>query len=276
MSYATLMVHLDLNASNESLLQIAGDLAERFEANVIGVAACQPLQMVYGDGYMLTDFVEQDRLEVEEEMRGVEERFRAALHNRAKTLEWRSAITVLPIAEYIAHEARAADLIVIDPNGGDSTFDPSRRVNVSDLVMRVGRPLLLVGSHETALDLQNVIVAWKDTREAQRAVTNALPLLKKAAHVTVVEIAEEQNLEQARTHVNDVSEWLTRHGISAEPFAVVADKDTASRIDMIAEEKGAGLVVAGAYGHSRLREWVLGGVTRGLLQRPGGSALVSH
>jgi nucleotide-binding universal stress UspA family protein len=270
------MVHLDLNASNEGLLQITGDLAERFEANVIGVAACQPLQMVYGDGYMLTDFVEQDRLDVEAEMRGVEDRFRAALHNRAKALDWRSTITVLPCADYIAQQARAADLIIVDPNGGDSTFDPSRRVDVSDLVMRVGRPLLLVGSHETMLDLENVIVAWKDTREAQRAVANALPLLKKAAHVTVVEVAEEQELEQARTHVNDVSEWLNRHGISAEPFAVIADKDTAGRIDMIAQEKGARLVVAGAYGHSRLREWMLGGVTRNLLRREGGSALVTH
>ncbi len=72
MSYATLMVHLDLNASNEGLLQFAGDLAERFEASVIGIAACLPLQMIYGDGYMLADIVEQDRIEMETEMQTVE------------------------------------------------------------------------------------------------------------------------------------------------------------------------------------------------------------
>jgi nucleotide-binding universal stress UspA family protein len=270
------MVHLDLSASNEGILQIAGDLAERFEASVIGIAACQPLQMIYGDGFMLTDIIEQDRLEKEKDMQDVEERFRAALHNRAKELHWRSTITLAPIADYIAHQARAADLIVIDPSGGNSKLDPSRRVDVSDLVMRVGRPVLFVGPGETTLNLENALVAWKDTREAQRAVANALPLLKKAAHVTVVEVATEEELAHARDHVNDVSEWLKRHGISAEPFAAVTGEDDASRLETIVKEKGAGLVVAGAYGHSRVREWVLGGVTRDLLMHAGRSALVSH
>lgn len=277
MTYATLMVHLDLDASNENLLQIAGDLAERFDANVIGIAACQPLQMIYGDGYMLADVIEQDRIEMEKEMQAVEDRFRAALQSRAKKLSWRSTITLSPIADYIAHQARAADLIIIDPSGSGSKLDPSRRVDVSDLVMRVGRPVLLVAACETKLSLQNVLVAWKDTREAQRAIANALPLLKKAAHVTVVEVAEEEDLAHARDHVNDVCDWMKRHGIAAEPFAALASQDDdASRLDMIVKEKGAGLIVAGAYGHSRVREWVLGGVTRDLLIRTGRSALVSH
>jgi nucleotide-binding universal stress UspA family protein len=276
MTYATLMVHLDLYGSNEGLLQIAGNVAERFEASVIGIAACQPLQMIYGDGFMLSDLIEQDRLETEKEMQAVEERFRAALHNRAKDLQWRSTMTLFSIADYIAHQARAADLILIDPSGGGAKLDPSRRVDVSDLVMRAGRPVLLAGPGETTLNLQNALVAWKDTREAQRAVANALPLLKKAAHVTVVEVAAEEDLAHARDHVNDVSEWLKRHGISAEPFAAVTGEDDAGRLDMIAKERGAGLVVAGAYGHSRVREWVLGGVTRDLLMRAGRSALVSH
>ena len=264
----TLMVHLDLNASNENLLQIAGDLAERFEASVIGIAACQPLQMIYGDGYMLADIVEQDRLEMEKEMQAVEERFRAALHNRAKEIYWRSTMTLAPLADYIAHQGRAADLIIIDPSGGDSKLDPSRRVDVNDLVMRVGRPVLLVAAGEAVLDLQNALVAWKDTREAQRAVANALPLLKKAAHVTVVEVAAEEDLSRAREHVNDVSEWLKRHGIPAEPFAaVIGEDDDASRLEMIIKEKGAGLVVSRRLWARRVREWVLGGVTRDLLMR---------
>jgi nucleotide-binding universal stress UspA family protein len=207
----------------------------------------------------------------------VEERFRAALHNRAKELQWRSTMTLFSIADYIAHQARAADLILIDPSGGGAKLDPSRRVDVSDFVMRVGRPVLLVSPGEAPPDLQNALVAWKDTREAQRAVSAALPLLQKAAHVTVVEVAKEEDLPRARDHVNDVSEWLKRHGISADPFAAVGAEDEAGgRIDMIAKEKGAGLVVAGAYGHSRVREWVLGGVTRDLMANTGRSSLVSH
>jgi nucleotide-binding universal stress UspA family protein len=276
MTYATLMVHLDLNASNEGLLQIAGDLAGRFEASVIGIAACQPLRMIYGDGCMLTDIAARDRLEIEKEMRALEERFRAALHDRARELEWRAAITFSPVADYIADQARAADLILLDPSGGGSMLDPSRRVNASDLLMLAGRPVLLVSPQDTPLNLEHAVIAWKDTREARRAVSNALPLLKKASHVTVVEIADEQDLPRAREHVNDVTGWLRRHGIPAEPFAAAMGEDAAGRLDMVAKEKGAGLMVAGAYGHHRLREWVLGGVTRDLLLRGGRSALITH
>lgn len=278
MTYATLMVHLDLGASNEGLLQFTGDLAERFGASVIGIAACQPMQMTYGDGYLLaTDIIEQDRLEVEKELKTAEERFRSTLHNRARDLEWRSTITFDPIADYVAHEARSADLILVDPTGGDSKFDPSRRLDVGDLVMRAGRPVLVVAPVQTSLNLTNVVIGWKDTREAQRAVCSAIPLLKKAEHVTVVEIAPDEELAAAEQHVGDVASWLKRHGVPAQAYAAVSDGSDAARLAMIAKEKGAGLLVAGAYGHNRLREWVLGGVTRDLLLRGGdSSSLVAH
>ena len=78
MTYATLMVHLELGHPNAGLLKIVGDLAERFHAGVIGIVACQPMQIFYGDGYIPGEVVEQDRDELATEIRAAEQEFRAA------------------------------------------------------------------------------------------------------------------------------------------------------------------------------------------------------
>jgi len=94
--------------------------------------------------------------------------------------------------------------------------------------------------------------------------------------VTVVEIAAEEDLAAARTHLEDVVAWLKRHGIVAKSLAWPSKGDDASRLNAIAQELRADLIVAVAYGHSRLREWVLGGVTRDLLLCADRCSLVAH
>jgi nucleotide-binding universal stress UspA family protein len=121
-----------------------------------------------------------------------------------------------------------------------------------------------------------VVVAWKDTRESQRAVLDALPLLKVAAHITVVEIAPKDGLASARRRLEDLVAWLERHGVTAEPLAVAATGEDADQLAHFVQEHEADLMVAGAYGHSRLREWVLGGVTHDLLMSAACCSLVSH
>jgi nucleotide-binding universal stress UspA family protein len=149
-------------------------------------------------------------------------------------------------------------------------------VNVGDRVMQVGRPVLVVPDAADELNLKQVVIGWKDTRETQRAVFDALPLLKKAAHVAVVEICADDEMAAARKRVEDVAGWLKWHGVVAEPHASPSTGDDASLLNAIAQEQGADIVVAGAYGHSRLREWVLGGVTRDLLLRGQNFSLLSH
>jgi nucleotide-binding universal stress UspA family protein len=134
------------------------------------------------------------------------------------------------------------------------------------LVMQVGRPVLIVPATADKLKLEQVIIAWKDTRETQRAAFNAVPLLKTAAHVTVVEISTDEELAAARTQIEDVG-WLKWHGVWQRSHASPSIGDDASSLNAIAREKGADVIVAGAYGHSRMREWILGGVTRDLLLR---------
>ena len=275
MTYGTLMVHLELGRSNAGLLQITGDLAERFHASVIGIAACQPMQIVYGDGFISGDIYEQDRQELDKEMKAAEAEFRSALQTRAVTLEWRSTVMFTLLSDYLAREARSADLIITGIASGD-LFDSSRSVNTGDLVMRAGRPVLVVPSAASKVKLDRVVVGWKDTREARRAVSDALPLLKGASHVAVVEIAVEEELAAARTQIEDVAGWLHRHGIKAECLTSPSTGDDATALYAMAQDQRADLIVAGAYGHSRLREWALGGVTRDLLLRANWCSLLSH
>ena len=275
MTYATLMVHLELGRSNAGLLQIVGDLAGRCGAGVIGIATCQPLQMVYADGYVPGEVYEQDNDERQKELREAEAEFRAALQTHATTLEWRSAITTTPLADYVARQARSADLVITGVASGD-LLDSSRTVHTGDLIMQVGRPVLVVPLAARQLKLEHAIVGWKDTRESRRAILDAVPLLQKAAKVTVVEIAAPDAMDAARSHGRDVVGWLRQHGIAAEALAQPTTGDDAVGLYTVAQDLGADLIVAGAYGHSRLVEWALGGVTRDLLLRQDFCALLSH
>jgi nucleotide-binding universal stress UspA family protein len=274
-TYMTLMVHLEPGRTNVGLLKIAGDLAERFDARAIGIVACKPMQFDYSEGYVPADLIEQDQKQLEKEIKVAEAEFRNVLHARIKTIEWRSAVTFGALSEYIAREARSADLVITGVDSG-GRLDAARFVNVGDLVMQVGRPVLVVPVTADELKLEQVVIGWKDTRETQRAVLDALPLLKKATHVTVVEICAEQEIAAAQTRVEDVVGWLKWHGVVADPHASPSTGDDASLLNAIAQEQGANMVVAGAYGHSRLREWVLGGVTRDLLLRGENFSLLSH
>ena len=275
MSYATLMVHLELGRPNTGLLKVTAELAERFRAGVIGIAARQPLQLIYGDGYVSGDLYQQDRDEIARELAAAEAEFRAALQGHVAFIEWRSAQTCAYLADYIADEARGADLVLTGVATGDF-LDGSRAVNTGELIMQTGRPVLIVPTSASTLTLDHALIGWKDTRETRRAVSDALPLLKHASRVSVVEIARDEDLPAARKHVDDVVAWLGRHAIVAEGSAQLSTGDDATALYAIGQDKGADVVVAGAYGHSRLREWVLGGVTRDLLLSANRCSLVSH
>lgn len=276
MTYTTLMAHLELGHSNANLLRIAGDLAQRFDTGVIGIAICQPMQMIYSEGYVPGDLIVQDRDQREKEIDAAEAEFRDILQSRVSRLEWRSEVTPDPLAGYLAREARSADLIITGVDHNVSLFDHSRHVDVGDVVMQVGRPMLVLPTAVSEVSFDSVMVGWKDTRETRRAIADALPFLQKAAHITIVEIAGEADLKEARARLDDVVLWLSRHGVVAEPVARLASGEDAQQLHAIALEHHAGVIVAGAYGHSRVREWVLGGVTRDLLLRAGRCALVSH
>lgn len=276
MTYKTLLVHLDLNGDNEGLLKIAGDLAERFDAKVIGIAAAQPIQPLSDEGFAAADIATEHRNEVEKEVAACRTQFQKALGARVKQTEWRSAVTLDSLANYIAAEARCADLIITGKDIGASLMDNSRRVNIGDLALKAGRPILIVPQRIADLALQHVFVGWKDTREARRAVADALPLLKAAGHVGVIEITSDDDREDAKARVRDVGRWLESHQVSAIPRAIGTGSLEMGYLHRELSSQKCDLLVAGAYGHSRLGEWVFGGITQDILLDPDFCVLLSH
>ena len=277
MTLATVMVSLAFDQPNDARLEVAAQLAERFDAGVVGVAAAQfspPLYFM--DGEPAQNLIDQGEAAIRKRLAELEAQFRGTIENRAKYLEWRSALD-FP-ARFVLREARCADIVV---TGGQSPAfsDAFALASPKDLVMQTGRRLLVVPDGAGWLDLRTVLVAWKDTTEARRAIADALPLLRKAKTIVVAEIPEadgEQPLAEAR--VGDVVAWLSRHSLIAS--ARVPDgngnRGAAAQLDDIADDLGASLIVAGAYGHSRFRELVLGGMTQHLVTQSARCVLLSH
>ncbi len=149
--------------------------------------------------------------------------------------------------------------------------------DVANLVMQAGRPVLVVPSDAATFSADRVLVAWKDTREARRAVSDALPLLTKAKEVHVVAIPEPEGNDAATlAGADDVVNWLARHGVQAAAIARPDFGGVGKSIERVADEIGADIIVAGAFGHSRFMEWLLGGVTRHLLRSAKACVLFSH
>jgi len=276
MAYKTLLVHLDLNGDNEGLLKITGDLAVRFGAKVIGIAAAQPILPLYDEGFAAADIATQHRNEVDKETAACRAQFQQVLESRVKQIEWRSTVTLDSLDSYIATEARCADLIVTGKDVGASLMDNSRRVNIGDLAIKAGRPVLIVPQGISALSLQHVFVAWKDGPEARRAVADALPLLKAAGHAGILEVTSEEDRDEAKVRVRDVARWLGNHGISATARALETQNTEAACLHAELLNQKCDLLIAGAYGHSRAGEWLLGGVTEDLLLDPDFCVLLSH
>jgi len=275
MTYATVMVSLALDESNEARLEAANQIAERFDSGIVGIAAAQFSPPVYfTSGEQAQNLIDQGQALIKKRMSELEVQFREATKNRAKYVEWRCAID-FP-ARYILQEARCADIIV---SGGQSNAlsDPFALASPKDLVMQAGRPLLIAPDNVSWLDLRSVLMAWKDTPEARRAIAYSLPMLRKAKEVTVAEIVEAgDNRSAAVSRVRDVVAWLSRHGVSASEVVPDNGGDVIVQLDAIAANVGAGVVVAGAYGHSRFRELILGGMTQHLMTQSSRCVLLSH
>jgi nucleotide-binding universal stress UspA family protein len=143
--------------------------------------------------------------------------------------------------------------------------------------MEAGRPLFIAPDNVSWLDLRSVLMAWKDTPEARRAIAYSLPMLRKAKEVNVAEIVEAGDSRSAAvSRVRDVVTWLSRHGVSASEVVPENGGDVIAQLDAIAANVGAGVVVAGAYGHSRFRELILGGMTQHLITQSSRCVLLSH
>lgn len=276
MTCANLMVYVDDEPDNVARIGFACDLARALDAEVIGVSVSEaepPLADVAAVGGMAGEILSLRRDQAAAELAEARARFAATAEAANVRHSWRAQIGYP--AAWLARQARAADLVLIGREGGRR---PYRAPDAGDLVMAAGRPVLIAPPQAQAAPLDGVaLVAWQDGREAQRATAGALPLLRRAQAVRVVEICAPDQADAAQARVRDVADWLCRHGAAAEGEVRIADdRPAGDRLLACVEETGANLVVAGAWGHSRLREWVLGGVTQALIACCPAWLLLSH
>jgi nucleotide-binding universal stress UspA family protein len=274
MAYPTVMVHVDFDAATEARVRLAAGLADRFESILIGVAACAPHPPLVRGGVAIAPLLTEDNLdELKVALDQQEHRFRSIAAKGSRQAEWRSALD-LP-TEFVAREACAADLIIIGRER--LSGDPFRFLDPGALLLRVGRPVLIVPTGLDRLHAKRIAVAWKDTRETRRALSDSLPFLLDAEKVFLVEVVgAEHEAETAQHGVSNAMNYLTRHRITTTVALMLQAANVTDELLRVVRTEHIDLLVAGAYGHSRLGEWVFGGVTRDLLHKSSVCCLFSH
>ncbi|WP_336492587.1 universal stress protein [Methylobacterium nigriterrae] len=272
MAFASVMVPLDPGPCSADRLQATIHLAAQFGSRLIGVAARETLPTrLYGKGaYINPQIVDLAYACTAEEMASVEETFHRATAEIGQA-EWRSARKD-PMA-FLMKQSRSADLVVVSRDHGGGVEDWCSSIDPGELILNVGRPVLVVPPTINHLSARRIIVAWKDTREARRAISDGLPFLKAADEVFVVSVGEAAAGEETR----EIAEHLKLHGVTCGPlFRQTSSAGVAAEILTLADEKRADLIVAGAYGHSRMREMIFGSVTQQLLESTPLCCLMSH
>lgn len=266
-----LLTPVHLGDGAEATIRFAAGLAKALSCRLVGVGAAEIDLPYYGDGTGMVDalLIENARTALAEDLAKAEALFRQAANGVA--VDWRGAVEAS--RRFALTQARAADLVVMARQGPDDAALGRMGVAPSDIVMELGRPILVVPPGVPCLKARSVVVAWKDTREARRAVQDALPLLVRAEMVSVLSVGADPEDDGAQ----DVCGYLAHFGISARAVQrPEGGRHVVEEITTLARQQDADLIVAGAYGHSRLREWIFGGVTQDLIETTPVCCLLSH
>ncbi len=272
MSFKTILVHVEATPESDLRLGAAVRLANAWGANLMGLGGCEPAFLAmpwasaYSDGEILQEVLDEEGVELKD----------AAVRFELATESLRARALWTSFGEYPAQAlescAAGADLIVASAHRGPKASTAA----AGDLVMRAGIPALTIPTDAPSIATKAIVVAWSNTPEARRAVSSALPLLKSADRVTVLHIRQPDD-ETAGVGLEDVVGRLKRHGIDAAAESVAcAHHDIGDAVSGFAEQGLFDVIISGAYGHSHLREWVLGGATEGLLARSSLPVLFSH
>jgi nucleotide-binding universal stress UspA family protein len=275
MVFKDILVYVDATETAPACLDVATMLAAEHDAHLTALHASPP-------PFIMGDFAPGGAAEVmrwqEEQTRTTaaraEQQVAAARQRSGRDIEWRRAAgDIQPIVRLHGHYA---DIVVVSQGGRDDE-PTSVELLPETVAIGCGRPALIVPTYGTFPRLgERVLVAWNRTREATRAVHDALPILTRAQTVQILEVNPPKGREP---HISgaDIALHLARHGVKAQvEGATVSDIDIGATILSRAADLGSDLLVMGAYGHSRLREFALGGVTRHVLQHMTVPVLMSH
>jgi nucleotide-binding universal stress UspA family protein len=286
MSFKDILVHLDEGPRSSTRLAVALDLARRQKAHLTGIFVVDipgselffGAGMPFSAGGGMDQMVSSLRTEATSRAEAAGQEFRDALRREGLEGEWR--IVEGDTVSLLALHARYADLTVLgQPNEDEAYKGPSPDAVLVNVLLSSGRPILAIpyaGKFERVGE--RVLVAWNASREATRAVNDALPLLRDATAVTVLAVNPRHGIEgHGDVPAADIALHLARHGVKAEAAHTIAnDISEGDALLSYAADLGADLIVSGGYGHSRAREMVFGGVTRTLLQEMTVPMLMSH
>lgn len=274
-SFKSILVYLDSTPRCRVRLELASEIARAHGAHLIGVSVVNTLQTVpalYGEASTAL-------LERQAEIAGqAADEADALFRKHAKTLDVETELRRFEgvVSDVVALNARYADVTVLGQAALDAANASTADYLPEQIVLEAGRPVLIVPDAGEKFSVGNhVLVAWNASREATRAIYDALPVLRRAKQVTVLSV----NPDEAHGDIPsaDIALQLARHGVKVEArHSVAPDIDVGSEILARVSDMGADMIVSGAYGHSRLREIILGGVTQTLLRHMTVPVLLSH
>ena len=280
MAYRTIMVHLNDERRAGQLLDVAAHIADRHAAHLVGLYVVP--SGLYGSATGLgARMIGSGRKAFREEAERIKAAFEKATAGRPIVAEWRLLEPPADhpgVAEAVIEQARTADLIVASQ--ADDSWEYSLLLDCPDrLAMESGRPTIVVPHAGRFPQLgRRIVVAWNGKREATRAVFDAMPLLMQAEAVRILWVNPQGSATSlGRSPGEDLAATLARQGVKCELSSSVAtDIDVGDDLLSRLSDFGADLLVMGIYGHSRFREFVLGGATRKILRHMTVPVLMSH
>ena len=275
--FKDIVVNLSVRKGSKAVGDYAVSVAETLEAHLTGVAiAFVPSIPGASLGYLPIETIEAQQRENEMAAEDAVDHFTAASAKAGVAAERRVLRTGFPAAaEQFSRIARRFDLAIVgqvepDVNSVEAAIAEST-------LFDSGRPIVIVPYIQKApLTLERVMVCWDGSRAAARAIADAMPLLERAGSVQVVIVASERG-KYDQIEGADMGLHLARHGVKVEVTRIARGKiDVADALLSHAADCSADFMVMGGYGHSRLREFVLGGVTRSMLHSMVVPTLMSH
>lgn len=277
MAYRDILVFADTDEGAAARLDQAAELAKQESAHIVALHV-SPRPYVPADimgtgvsAELLAFQIEQGRKRAADARKIVE----AASQRNGIAMEWRE--TMGDLDDLVTDHGLYCDLIIL--GHGTNPLDPSQPLTPSpgDIVIAARRPILMLPpSYKTRSSFDRILIAWKATAEASRAVHDALPLLKRAKTISIVAIHPDKPKE-GHAHGADIAKHLAHHGVQTNVAPIAAaDSEAGKLLIEQARAMSADLVVMGAYGHSRLRELALGGATRDMLKQAACAVLLSH
>ncbi|MES2537575.1 MAG: universal stress protein [Pseudomonadota bacterium] len=279
MYYKTILVHLDESRNVDQRIAIAASIARADNAHLTGAAIIGLQRYLYETVAMFPDdpglapYLDELRQRADNVMQKFEREVRDA---GLPSFEAR-LIAEAPPGDF-SELARCSDLVVLGQNDPN---DPAIGVGPGFpdyVVLHCARPVLVVPySGQFDRLAEHVLIAWNGSVEAARAVTQAMPMMRRAQRVEVVIFRRSsQPALPGQQAGEDIRRFLARHGIDAQVMEAAIEEDAGHALLHLARDRAATLMVAGCYGHSRFRELLLGGVSRTLLRSMTVPVLMSH